>query len=464
MSYKIKLGTFNKYVESTKQPNVTSWAEYDVVFKDGTDIVNPTITLSIDLTTVSAYNYAYMLNRYYWITSKTMIRTGYCTLTLKSDVLATYKNEIGSTSLYILRSSTSSNGDITDNYYPATGDITYNTQIKQPFGPSTYSGGFFVVNVMGTASAGASTLWKMSPSRFRSFINQLYTNLDGYTPADAAEAIKKLIQGQPEKLVSSATWFPDGVTFSTGGAENVVVANWNSGVNGNLISDVMASKTVTFTIPKHPQAATRGNYLNLSPYSNYTLTIPMIGSIALDSSLLIDATELKIDFSVDAISGSCIAEVYVTVGTETPILAELNGQIGVTMPLAGQSSGAKIVGGAASTAATAAAAIATGGASAIAGAVASGIGTAVGAITGTVSSAGSSGNAIASTRVWTLQSSHLKVVDEDNTHNGRPLCELQTPLSLGGFMIASRGDVDIPGTLPEEEEIRRFLENGFYYE
>lgn len=464
MSYTIKIGTFNKYVESTKRPDVTSWPEYDVVFKNGTDIVNPTVTLSADLSTVSAYNYVYMLNRYYWIVSKTMLRTGYCVLNLKTDVLATYKDEIGNSSLYILRSSAASDGAINDNYYPATGEITYDTQIKQPFGPSTYSGGFFVVNVMGTATAGASTLWKMSPARFRSFINNLYTNLDGYTPADAAEAIKKLIQGQPEKLVSSATWFPDGVTFSAGGAENVIVANWNSGVNGNMISDVMASKTVTFDIPKHPQAATRGKYLNLSPYSNYTLTIPCIGSVGLDSSLMIDATELKIDFSVDAISGSCIAEVYVVNGYETPILAHLNGQIGVTMPLAGQSSGANIVGGAASTAASAIAAVATGGASAIAGAVASGIGTAVGAITGTVSSAGSSGNAVASTRVWTLQSSHLTVVDEDNTHNGRPLCEIHTPLSLGGFMIASRGDVDIPGTLPEEQEVRNFLESGFYYE
>ena len=31
-------------------------------------------------------------------------------------------------------------------------------------------------------------------------------------------------------------------------------------------------------------------------------------------------------------------------------------------------------------------------------------------------------------------------------------------------MIASRGDVDISGTLPEEEEIRRYLESGFFYE
>ena len=92
MSYKIKLGTVNKYVESTARPDVSAWNEYDITLKDGADVVNPTITMSIDFETVKNFNYAFMLNRFYWIVKKTMLRAGLCVLDLECDVLATYKH------------------------------------------------------------------------------------------------------------------------------------------------------------------------------------------------------------------------------------------------------------------------------------------------------------------------------------------------------------------------------------
>lgn len=463
MSYKIKLGTFTKYVESTKQPNTATWTEYDVVFKDGTDIVNPTITLAIDYSTVSAYNYAYMLNRYYWITGKNMLRSGYCVLTLKTDVLATYKSAIGNSDLYILRSSALSDGTIVDNYYQLTGDTTYHTENKQPFYGS-YSSGFYVVNVLGTATTGSTTLWKMTDSKFRSFLNNLFGNIDGFTFSDIPEALNKLIQGQPEKLISSAMWFPNGTTFITDNtATEVYVASWDSGVKANLITDPVATKTVSFDVPKHPQAASRGTYLNLAPYSIYTLTIPLFGSINLDSTALINASKINAHIEIDATTGCAWLEVY-TDSAPSTVLANINGQFGVVLPISGQSSGANVAGGLTSTLAATTAAVATGGAALIAGAIGAGIGTVVGAITGATSSVSSMGNAAAIGQLWKLDSTHFAVVDEDNTRNGRPLCQVKKPSVLTGFMIASRGDVDISGTLPEEEEIKRYLESGFFYE
>ena len=54
--------------------------------------------------------------------------------------------------------------------------------------------------------------------------------------------------------------------------------------------------------------------------------------------------------------------------------------------------------------------------------------------------------------------------DDDVYRNGRPYCKIATPSALTGFMIASKGDVAIPGTLPEEEEVKAYMEAGFYYE
>ena len=58
----------------------------------------------------------------------------------------------------------------------------------------------------------------------------------------------------------------------------------------------------------------------------------------------------------------------------------------------------------------------------------------------------------------------FEVVDDDITQNGRPLCQLKTPASLGGYMKIQDGDVAIPGTAIEGKTIRDYLEGGFYYE
>ena len=76
MAYTIKLGTFQKLENSTAQPVTTGWAEYSIVFKEGAEISYPVITLQADLSTVAPFNYAVWGSRYYWIMSKTMLRSG----------------------------------------------------------------------------------------------------------------------------------------------------------------------------------------------------------------------------------------------------------------------------------------------------------------------------------------------------------------------------------------------------
>lgn len=465
MAYTVKLGTFAKNIESTAQPNTTGWADYSVTLKNGADISNPQLEISAAWSTVKDYNYAVMMGRYYWIVGKNMLRENFCVLDLKVDVLATYKTEIGSSSLYILRSSASSDGTIVDSLYPTKATVTY-TEENDPFfyNAAPYTSGFFVVNVFGVATAGTSTLWKMTPSEFRSFISYLYANIDGYQFTDTLSALAKLAGGSPTKLVSSAMWFPAGVNFTTGNSERIFVGGWDSGVNGKLITDPIYTDVSTWMdVHKHPQAATRGAYLNFSPYSIYTLNMPLFGSINLDTTALVGSTQIQIALRIDAISGVATARIHG--GGTRPILADLTAQLGVPMPLNGQSAGASVAGGIVTTLGSVAAAIATGGAAApIIGAATSAIGTAVTAVSGASFSTGSSGSILAPTEPIILNSTHFTVVDEDNARNGRPLCQVTTPATLGGFMIAQKGDVVMAGPLPEHEEVKRFLESGFFYE
>ena len=56
------------------------------------------------------------------------------------------------------------------------------------------------------------------------------------------------------------------------------------------------------------------------------------------------------------------------------------------------------------------------------------------------------------------------VTDADNTEHGRPLCENRQISTLSGFIQVSEGYVPIPGPLPEQMEVKRLLEAGFFYE
>lgn len=466
MAYTVKIGTFAKNIESTAQPTTTGWTEYSVTLKDGADISNPEITLSATYSAVASANYATMFGRYYWITRKNMLRENLCVMQLEVDVLATYKSEIGSSSLYILRSSAASNGRIVDNLYPTTGNISYG-HAEDDFYPSLglYNNGKYVLNVSGTATAGSSTLWVLTPSNFRAFISNLYSAIDGFQFTDVLSALNKLAGGSPTKLVSSAMWFPAGVGFDLLTPENIIVGGWDSGVQGALIDDPIGSLTpIELTIPKHPQAATRGAYLNLAPFSTYTLTMPMFGCINIDTTSIIDASKIYVNIRVDAISGQCKAIVH-SGGNPRPNIAVLTAQMGVPIPLAGQESGASIAGNIVTTLGGVAAAIATGGAAIpVIGAATGAIGTAVSALSGASFSGGSGGSALNAGYAVELDSTHLRVADEDNTRRGRPYCQVTTPSSLTGFMIADRGDVVMSGPLPEHEKVKAFLESGFYYE
>ncbi len=464
MAYTVKLGTFAKKENSTAQPDVTGWAEFTVTLKHGSSLIDPELTLSVLESDIVNYNYAYMLGSYYWIRSKVMERNNLCTISLEKDVLASYKQAIGASSLYILRSSAASDGNILDGYYPTTGQIYYGHSEDAAYNPAwaAYGLGQYIVNVLGTATTGNSTLWKLSPANFRSFINALYTQINGFQPTDVGDAVRKLIAGSGDKLITSAMWLP-ALNFTTAAAENIICGGWNTGVQGNLITDpIFSLSAIELNIPKHPQAATRGDYLNLAPYSTYTLTLPVFGSVNIDTTQIYNEDTLYINMKVDATNGQ--AKAIVSAGNGA-IIANLTAQMGCPVPLKGQNNGESIVGGITSTLASVGAAIASGGAALpVIGAVSTGIGAAASALSGTSCSVGSSGGALALSVASQLNSVHLYITDEDNINNGRPLCIITTPATLGGYMMAQKAPLSISATLPELDKIRSYLTSGFYYE
>lgn len=464
MAHSIKLGTISKHEESTKRPNMSGWKEYPVVFKDGTDIVNPTITISADLATISACNYGYMMGRYYWIRGITSYRTGYVILDLETDVLATYKSDIGSSSLYILRSANSSDGNIQDTWYPITSKRTVSGQ-NLDTDQISFSQGCYIVNIMGNQT-GSSTLFLMSPDDFNDLITALLAIAGGYTSLNFSQAVVNAIF-DPMDYIKSVIWLPIsysdaslifGTTTTSG---NLCAGLWDSGIKGHMLNDAAALiKTYSVTLPKHPQATARGAFLNGSPYTEYILDYEPFGVVNIDATRLISDTTLTINIYVDAISGLGILKAG---GNNSGPVVSRTAQYGVPIPLSGASANVSSAVGAIAGAGEMAAGIITANPIMLA-AGAAGIGNVANSIHGVVSTTGSAGTMAAFQTFKTFGAIFHHITDEDNTRNGRPYCKVATPASIPGFMIAQRGDIHISGTLPEQQRIKMFLESGFFYE
>lgn len=465
MSFNINLYTFAKDSNSTKRPT-GSGTQFACNILTPADITAPVCEISAsDLT---AYNYAYIaaFHRYYFVEGITYER-GLWQLSLKCDVLATYKTEIGAQSLYVIRAASSYDGNIIDNYYPIINDVVQTSETDSNHSYA-YDNGVYVLSIAGT-EAGSSTLYQLSPGNFKTLISELYTSIDGFQLADVVKSICKTFGGNPEKLINGAMWCPVKFIPDNVAAAPVKIGSWSSTALGKVVNNPgLVLPPVTLTIAAHPQV-TKGRYLNLSPYSKYQLYLPGIGLITLDTTELEGIDSIAVLRTVDGLTGRILYRVITQpAGSNTNasiLLFAGETQWGVPISLGGNNiSASSALGTVGAAIGTVAAAVATGGTAAIVGAVAGGIGSAVSAMEGT--SAGSSVGGSLAVHFYPirLDTTFYRISGWDDTHNGRPLMQTRTINTLSGFVMVQKGDVPIAGTSSEADEIRALLEGGFYYE
>ena len=462
MSISVKFYNFVKDSNSTKRPAVTDLAvDMSCEIFNPCTVVNPRIvvkTAAPKPTNGSFYNYCYIsdFKRYYFV-SNWEYNNGLWIASLSCDVLSTYKTQIGAESMFILRASAASNGYIRDNYYPMTAEVVKNSSFTS-HSTWSYSTGVYVVNVVGM-NTGTSTLYQFTPANFSSFLDALLGVIDNTTFVDIMQAIKNSLFN-PIRYITSATWFPRG--FTTSGSAIVKVGLWNSGVSADIISDPTGVlEQTTMSLSQHPQA-TRGEYLNIPPYSQHVLKYDPFGAIELDTSKIVGEYTITYSVIMDAITGQ--GTLRVVGGVSGNLLANVTTQLGVPLPLTGASIGSGSVAGSVATIGGAVAGIITGGAGLMAEAALAGVSTIENAVKGVVTTIGSGGSITGLRQDVVLYETFYKVTGENNAKNGRPYMRTATPSSLTGFMIAQRGDVAIDGTAQEADAIKAILESGFYYE
>lgn len=507
MGLTVRFWAFAKRENATTRPNDSgASATYtNVILKDDCSVVNPALKLKVPLSTrVYDWNYCRIqeFDRYYYVTDW-MWQEGLWIAELQVDVLASFRDRIGQQQVYVLRAASAYDGDIIDTTYPCTAAApTYQSSaVDNPYaiggsGGSSLGGSFIVGIVNRYSDNGAVSYYAMTTSQFQEFCGKLYNYASGWLDIDVTEISENLQKAlvNPFQYIVSCIYLPIPVSSLPGATSRATIYFGWWYVNLSSAAKVVYSfyhvdNTISLTIPRHPSASTRGSYLNLSPYSFYTLRCYPFGTVDIDSEAIAGYNTLDLYFNVDVVTGA--AELNIAVNGKNNPIRTMSGQVGVSIPTASIMVDYTNLGKSTAIVAGAAAVAQVGSGSGgffqnirekwgnFVGNVRAGNWQQIGqnakesitkisssalAAKATVEVMGQQGTAsIFYTQTLSLSGRFLPVASEDFDHRGRPLCQVRTINTLQGFILCADADIIIPCTDREKSAIQAAMEGGFYY-
>lgn len=485
MSVTVKMISFTKRENSTKTPTsaqLNSGSTFNCTMIDDTSIMNPTFKISQSGSSMIGYNYCYVstFNRYYFITN---IRTfqNFWYVSCTCDVLATYKSPIGSQSHYVLRAASEYDENISDDIYPASTTMTANVNTADDGDPMSSSNGYcYILGIVSSvdeavAQCGSLVYYMMNSFTLKNFVNYLSSNIDdwSYLHGEYSEGVQKALIN-PIQYIKTCMCFPiDFDSFVASSVAHVKFGYYSWAVpGGSTVKMIWSNKyvktkeTATITIPRHPQAATRGAFMNCQPFSSYTLHYGPWGDIDLDPLLLKNNTKIRVETLYDLVSGLGRLRVTGNVNTDsvmytgtTQIAVEINLSQIYSDALGYQSALTNQV----FTQMTDAFKGDIGG---ILGAGSAGVQNMTRLKYPTVAGSGSTGSFISmyDTNNLYLLGKFINIVDENITELGRPLCQVKQINTLSGYILCSGADCQISGTQEEAIKVNEYMNTGFFYE
>lgn len=465
---------FSKKPNSTKQPT-GSGTVVTCALKKPTSIIHPVFELQGSVTT---YNYIQWGSRYYFIDDVILTHNNYTEYHCSIDVLASWKTEIGSSSEYVVRSYTNYDGLLPDFLYPVTAGYTYNNDavdlttgiVPDPTGTLTASwdnsSGTYVVGIAGDSPASGSIgYYAMTAGDFSDLLHELFaTTLVLDTNAtDIAEATQKQLLN-PFQYIVSCNWFPFAISTSYG--KSAIKIGWWTAqtAQGYILTRAMRSIEMSngVDLTAHPDAATRGGYLNNNPFTRRTLYAWTFGQIPLNAMDYIRGRHINVTIDIDLFTGNARLDVTaLDTNSVSALVARQYAQMCAPVQISQVSQ--DIIGGVSTAITTGAAAALIPGGLGFLG-LASGINSAVHSVMPQVQTKGTTGSNIDFTGTPRVVSQYAYQAAMDDVHNGRPLCMTKTINTLSGYVKTENAEVDIPATQTEREAIASMMDSGFYYE
>ena len=358
----IKIGSFSKRHNSTKQP-ASTWGTTlsDVELKEDTSLEEPIFRIGFSNWN-TAYNYIYVpsWNRYYFVVDVTVRIGRIWEVSCRLDAAATYKADIQAARPFVLYADTN-NTEIIDNRLPTKTTATY-AKNYATLSQSLMTGQWKIaVSVTGTDS---TSTFLLTPAQVRQLVNS--TDLDNWfnniwqqvdtldqttdqSQRDVTTAITSAgsqIQGATDtvsmlkglalasnSLSMAVNWcIGDGVrTFIKGMAktfrkliatpnamecirsavflpwdvvgdgsmQNIILGEYDTGIAALPVYNPIQTDMVSVAIPW--QAA---DWRRNAPYHQIYLYLPFMGDVELSPSDLIDCTSINVYFALNVMTGA----------------------------------------------------------------------------------------------------------------------------------------------------------------
>ena len=474
MSFNVLFGTVYKRHNSTfRGASGSHWLSLACTLKEECSINSPSLLVDIAGTQLSAngntLNHCYIayFDRYYFVDNWTYER-GRWRADCSIDVLATWRDTIGNSSQYILRSASASDGTVFDSMYPVKNVIT--TAYSNDTNPWNLYGGTYVIGTISGNGMGVGCVgyYALNSQQFRDLCNYLfgYVGTSGYF--DVTEITKDMTMDtfkalyNPFQYICSAMYLPFSLTGMNPSQQNIDVGYWNIPVQGGrlvTITPYTTTRTLTWS-GTHPND-NRGDYVYCNPYTRVDLDFQPFGHFQLPSDIVYARGGIELGIRVDTITGK--GTCYIG-GVVKPIMT-VEAQVGVPIKLSQMATdylavASTVTQGVANTVGS----VMKGD---IAGAIsnaASGVDSAIRSQVPTMSTMGNNGGFSALTQAPVAVFTYYSLVDEDNTRLGRPLCKQRTINTLSGYILCENASVETGGTYEENQQISQLMNTGFYYE
>ena len=461
MAVTVKFWSFSKKKNSTKVPTGSPSYSYDCQLKTEATLTEPVIELNTGAATGCSYAQISDFGRYYFIREWRFDR-GLWTAYLEVDVLASYKSQIGSQSLYVTRSASSYDGDIKDMFYPTTDAVTnYEYTIRNA---DSFSGGVFVVGILGTqVNTGGIVYYQMDHADMATLMNTLLTNAYGeFSGSGYVDGVINSLMN-PLQYIASCRWYPSGFITDNTNVGTIYAGRWPcDGLNHTYkITGALTWGSLLIPLGKHPKAATRGSYLNLAPYTRYGI---LWGSYyELDASVLAKETYIAVENDRDFTSTESLLRVFAGSTSGQPILT-VSVPWGIDIPLTQASTSPTGVASAVGGFVGATIGALTMNAGAVVAGAAAMIGGVADSVNPTISSTQIGSGLTVACQPKKLVQSFYDVVEDDLADFGRPLMKTKTISTLSGFVRCQNDDITISCLDTERTMIRTYLTGGFFYE
>ena len=352
MSITVSFSTGSKRENSTKQLAMST--THNCVYKNGCDMLNPTLLLEISSDTFPKYTAFKIEDRYFNVTNIRSVRDNLFEVTGEVDVLATYKANILATTAYTIYDSVS-NSELVDNRLPMkTSKHVEASQTACPFVPD---GGTYILSL--TGAHGTTGVYKVSPGQLASLIddvsdvkdnifdfsgnpepsvpswgNDVATNLGllgeyiidiiVWSFKNAVLPISQIFgSGNIPENIRECKFIPFNVGTTTGNVD-IYLGTFKTQQSFGKLNTETVHRTVSVSIPWQTN-----DYRRRSPFTEIYLYLPYIGIVKLSSENLVGQSSLSVSYTLALRDGSLIC----TVKSGSEVLGQYSGNVGASVPV-----------------------------------------------------------------------------------------------------------------------------------